>query len=82
MTRDEMGATLLLHGWRPGVTTMGNYVWVKTEKELFDEAVGIDAAGRIFNGYGPFTFGEQLLISDQAFHNLFHHIMAREKAMT
>lgn len=81
MTREEMEATLLIYGWFPGITRMSNYVWVKTEKELIDEAVGIDLAGRVFNAIGPFILGEQPHISDHAFHNLFHHIMARETAV-
>lgn len=82
MTREEMEATLLLHGWQPAVTSLGNYAWVKTEAELFDVAVGVDIAGKIFNAIGPFFLNQQPYISSHSFHNVFYNIMAREKAMT
>jgi hypothetical protein len=80
MTRDEMEATLLLHGWNPGVTKIGNYVWVKEEKELFDTAIGIDKVGNVFTAVGPFFFlGELPSVSDSALHNLFGKAMAYER---
>lgn len=82
MTRDEQEATLMLHGWTPCVTSMGNYAWVRGDCSGTGEfeAIGVDSQGRVFSANGPFYHDVQLpIIRDLSFHNIFGKIMSIER---